>query len=53
MGATCADNVNSTIQVFHSTGATALTAVLEVVVNDNSGLGEHHFALLKAADAND
>lgn len=46
------NNMSSTIQVFHSTGATALKAVSKVVANDNSGLGEYHFGLLKLADAN-
>lgn len=38
------------MQVFHSTGATALAQVSEAVANDNSGLGEYHFALLKLGD---
>ncbi|CCF47733.1 hypothetical protein CH063_16005 [Colletotrichum higginsianum] len=44
--------VDSTVQVFHSTGQAPLQQVTEPVANDLAGLGEYHFSLQKNAVGN-
>ncbi|GKT93517.1 hypothetical protein CT0861_12327 [Colletotrichum tofieldiae] len=43
------DSIDSTVQVFHSTGQAPLQQATEPIANDLAGLGEYHFALQKNA----